>query len=65
MKGVPQARSERDWCSRKDAPVLARRIEQYWADRGRTVKVITISTGKHECCDIRSNICGVLGAAWK
>ena len=65
MKGVPQARSERDWCSRKDAFVLAKRIEEYWAERGRKVRVVTVSTGKHECCDIRSNIAKVLGIAWK
>ena len=65
MKGVPQARVERDWCLCRNAPILAKRIEKYWEMRGRRVGVSAVPAEGRKGCDIRSNIISVLGITWR
>ncbi len=64
MKGVPQAKAERDWCTRGNAYILAKRITTYWAERGVNVTVTLVTNSRSEICDIRSDISKVVRTAW-
>ena len=64
MKGVPQAKSERDWCKRSNAYILAKRIAEYWKARGVYVTVTLETNPRSDVCDIRSDIARVIKTAW-
>jgi hypothetical protein len=64
MKGVPQAKAERDWCTRANAYTLAKRITSYWEVRGVHITCTLVTNSRSEICDIRSDIAQVIKAKW-
>lgn len=48
----------KDWLGREAACELAGKIQLYWAERGRRVKVEVIEHhfGRHSFCSIRSDL---------
>jgi len=44
MNHHPRGLPSKDWCDEHNAHELARRVRDYWAERGYTIKTAVIST---------------------